>query len=135
PYELMKLGLLNSSHQALAYFGHLLGHVHADAAATDPDVAELVRRYLDEATPTIPRAEGMDLEGFRDELLPRFSNAAIGDTVARHAAHSSDRIPQRLVPVSRENLVAGRPLLTAPALLASYHRYAEGVEEQGGPLH
>src|SRR5690606_15058493 len=26
PFELMKLGLLNSSHQALAYFGHLLGY-------------------------------------------------------------------------------------------------------------
>lgn len=134
PYELMKLGLLNSSHQALAYFGHLLGHVHADAAATDPDVAELVRRYLDEATPTIPRAEGMDLEGFRDELLPRFSNAAIGDTVARLAAYSSDRIPQWLVPVIRENLAAGRQVPMAAAIVASWARYAEGVDEQGRPI-
>ena len=131
PYELMKLGLLNSSHQALAYFGHLLGHVYADQAATDEDIAELVRRYLAEATPAIPRADGMDLEGFRDKLLPRFSNAAIGDTVARLAAFSSDRIPQWVVPVIRTNLAAGRPVTFAAAIVASWARYAEGVDEQG----
>lgn len=134
PYELMKLWLLNSSHQALAYFGHLLGHVYADQAATDPDIAELVRRYLAEATPAVPRAEAMDLEGFRDELLPRFSNAAIGDTTARLAAYSSDRIPQWLVPVIRENLAAGRPVTYAAAIVASWARYAEGVDERGEPI-
>ncbi|WP_156225055.1 mannitol dehydrogenase family protein [Pseudactinotalea suaedae] len=134
PYELMKLGLLNSSHQALAYFGHLLGHVYADQAAGDPDIAELVRRYLDEATPAIPRAEEMDLEGFRDELLPRFSNAAIGDTVARLAAFSSDRIPQWLVPVIRTNISEGRPVRFAAAIVASWARYAEGIDENGQPI-
>jgi mannitol 2-dehydrogenase len=134
PYELMKLGLLNSSHQALAYFGHLLGHVYADQAAGDPDISELVRRYLDEATPAIPRAEEMDLEGFRDELLPRFSNAAIGDTVARLAAFSSDRIPQWLVPVIRTNLSEGRPVRFAAAIVASWARYAEGIDENGQPI-
>lgn len=134
PYELMKLGLLNSSHQALAYFGHLLGHVYADKAATDPDIAELVRRYLAEATPAIPREPEMDLEAFRDELLPRFSNAAIGDTVARLAAYSSDRIPQWLVPVIRENIAAGRLVTHAAAIVASWARYAEGTDEHGQPI-
>lgn len=131
PYELMKLGLLNSSHQALAYFGHLLGHVYADQAATDPEIAGLVRGYLAEATPAIPQDDAMDLAGFRDELLPRFSNAAIGDTVARLAAYSSDRIPQWLVPVIRTNLAAGRPVDHAAAIVASWARYAEGVDEDG----
>lgn len=134
PFELMKLGLLNSSHQALAYFGHLLGHVYADRAATDPDLAAFVTGYLAEATPAIPRADGMDLEGFRDQLLPRFSNAAIGDTIARLAAFSSDRIPQWLVPVIRTNLAAGRPVRFAAAIVASWARYAEGVDEQGNPI-
>lgn len=134
PFELMKLGLLNSAHQALAYFGHLLGHVYADRAATDEDLADFVTAYLAEATPAIPRAEGMDLEGFRDALLPRFSNAAIGDTVARLAAFSSDRIPQWLVPVIRTNIAAGRPVTCAAAIVASWARYAEGVDEQGNPI-
>lgn len=134
PYELMKLGLLNSSHQALAYFGHLLGHVYADQAATDPDIADLVTRYLTEATPSIPQDDEMDLPGFRDQLLPRFSNTAIGDTVARLAAFSSDRIPQWLVPVIRKNLAAGRPVPYAAAIVASWARYAEGVDEDGEPI-
>ncbi|MFV0252585.1 MAG: mannitol dehydrogenase family protein [Beutenbergiaceae bacterium] len=135
PFELMKLWMLNSSHQALAYFGHLLGYRYADQAATDPDIAALVRRYLlQEATPAVPTAPGMDIPGFRDELLPRFANAAIGDTVARLAAFSSDRIPQWLVPVIRQNLAAGRPVETAAAIVASWARYAEGVDEEGQPI-
>src|SRR5690606_19333935 len=59
PYELMKLGLLISSLQALDCFGNLVGNVDADKAATDPDNAELVRSYLAEATTAIPREEEM----------------------------------------------------------------------------
>lgn len=135
PYELMKLGLLNSSHQALAYFGHLLGYTYADEAAADPDIAALVTRYMNaEATPSIPVAPQMDLPAFRDQLLERFGNAAIGDTIARLAAFSSDRIPQWLVPVIRANVEAGRPVACAAAIVASWARYAEGVDETGQPI-
>ena len=36
PYELMKLRLLNASHQALAYFGRLCGYQMVHDAAQDP---------------------------------------------------------------------------------------------------
>ena len=36
PYELMKLRLLNASHQAIAYFGHLCGYRLVHEAAQDP---------------------------------------------------------------------------------------------------
>ena len=38
PYELMKLRLLNCSHQAIAYFGLLLGHTYAHEACGDPEL-------------------------------------------------------------------------------------------------
>ena len=41
PYELMKLRLLNASHQGLAYPGLLTGHVFAHEAATDPAVESI----------------------------------------------------------------------------------------------
>ena len=51
---------------------------------------------------------GIDLDAYKHQLIERFSNAAVRDTVARLCAESSDRIPKWLLPVIRENLAAGR---------------------------
>src|SRR5690606_41575761 len=48
PYELMKLRLLNASHQGLCYFGHLPGYRLADPATADPLISDLLRRYMSE---------------------------------------------------------------------------------------
>ena len=54
PYEQMKLRLLNAGHQAIAYFGYLLGYRFAHEAVADPAIAALARDYMhDEAEPTL----------------------------------------------------------------------------------
>jgi mannitol 2-dehydrogenase len=40
PYELMKLRLLNASHQGMCYFGYLAGYRYAHEAAQDPLFAQ-----------------------------------------------------------------------------------------------
>lgn len=133
PYELMKLRLLNCSHQAVAYFGLLLGHTYAHEAVADEDLVHFTRRlYMDgEGTPTIPPVPGIDLEAYKDQLIERFGNEHVRDTLARLAAESSDRIPTWLVPVIRENLAAGRDVSASAAIVASWARYAEGTGENG----
>jgi mannitol 2-dehydrogenase len=44
---------------------------------------------------------------------------------------SSDRIPKWLLPVIRANLAAGGPVRLSAATVASWARYAEGVDEHG----
>lgn len=135
PYELMKLRLLNAGHQALAYFGYLLGHRFAHDAALDPRMARFVRDYMDrEATPTLPPVPGIDLDAYKDELLERFANPAIADTIARLCQDTSDRIPKWVLPVLRHHLATGGPITHATALIASWARYAEGVDEGGRPI-
>ena len=56
------------------------------------------------------------------------------DTIARLCAGSSDRIPKWLLPVIRENLATGAPVRLSAATVASWARYAEGVDEQGEPI-
>jgi mannitol 2-dehydrogenase len=133
PYELMKLRLLNCSHQAIAYFGLLLGQTFAHEAAQDEDLAPFTRTlYMDrEGTPTVPDVPGIDLDAYKDELMARFSNAHVRDTLARLAAESSDRIPTWMVPVIVENLEAGRDVSACAAIVASWARYAEGTGENG----
>ena len=47
PYELMKLRLLNASHQALCYFAYLDGYRLVHEAAQDPLFREFLRGYMD----------------------------------------------------------------------------------------
>jgi mannitol 2-dehydrogenase len=135
PYELMKLRLLNASHQALCYFGYLAGYRLVHEVAQDPLFANFLLDYMNrEATPTLAPVPGIDLDTYKLQLIERFSNAGVRDTVARLCARSSERIPTWLVPVIRENLAAGRDVTLSAAVVASWARYAEGVDEQGGPI-
>ena len=104
----MKLRLLNASHQGLCYFGYLAGYRLVHDVAQDPLFATFLLAYMDrEATPTLSPVPGIDLDAYKHQLIERFSNAAVRDTVPRLCAESSDRIPKWLVPVIRENLAAG----------------------------
>jgi mannitol 2-dehydrogenase len=135
PYELMKLRLLNASHQALCYFGYLAGYRLGHDVCRDPLFARFVLDYMDrEATPTLHPVPGIDLEAYKRNLIARFSNAEVRDTVARLCAESSDRIPKWLLPVIRHNLATGGEIHRSAAVVASWARYAEGVDEQGKPI-
>jgi mannitol 2-dehydrogenase len=135
PYELMKLRLLNASHQAMAYFGYLCGYRLVHEAAQDPLFQAFMLGYMDfEATPTLAPVPGVDLEGYKHTLIERFSNPQVRDTIARLCAESSDRIPKWLLPVVREQLVTGGEIRRSAAVVASWARYAEGFDEAGQPI-
>lgn len=135
PYELMKLRLLNASHQGLCYLGRLSGHTYVHEAARDENIARFLRRYMDEeATPTLRPLPGVDLDAYKDSLIERFANAEVQDTIARLCAESSDRIPKWLLPVVRERRAAGQPTPLSAAIVASWARYAEGVDETGAAI-
>jgi mannitol 2-dehydrogenase len=135
PYEMMKLRLLNASHQALCYPGALAGYRYAHEVCADPMFVDYLLGYMDrEATPTLHPVPGIDLEFYKRQLIERFANPAVRDTLARLCAESSDRIPKWLVPVIRDNLAAGRPVEFGATIVASWARYAEGIDEQGVPI-
>ncbi|BDS49584.1 mannitol dehydrogenase family protein [Rhodoluna sp. KAS3] len=136
PYELMKLRLLNASHQGLTYFGYLSGYRYAHEATSDPAIAQFLMKYMvEEATPTLLPVPGVDLDAYRHKLIERFSNPEVKDTLARLCAESSDRIPKWLVPVIHERLAQGGDVALSAAIVASWARYAEAVDEQGEPIN
>jgi mannitol 2-dehydrogenase len=136
PYELMKLRLLNASHQGLTYFGYLSGYRYAHEATNDPAIAKLLLNYMEqEATPTLLPVPGVDLDAYRHMLIERFSNPEVKDTLARLCAESSDRIPKWLVPVIHERLAQGGAVTLSAAIVASWARYAEAIDEEGEPIN
>jgi mannitol 2-dehydrogenase len=135
PYELMKLRLLNASHQALCYLGYLSGYRYVHDVCSDPLFTGFLLGYMDdEATPTLSPVPGIDLERYKHQLIERFANPAVRDTVARLAAEGSDRIPKWLVPVIREQLGRGGEVRRSALVVAAWARYAEGVDEAGEPI-
>ena len=135
PYELMKLRLLNGSHQAMSYFGYLSGYRLVHEAARDPLFQAFLTGYMDqEATPTLAAVPGIDLAEYKQTLIERFANPQIRDTIARVCAYSSDRIPKFVLPVIRHQLAHGGQVRHSAAVVASWARYAEGIDEQGEPI-
>jgi mannitol 2-dehydrogenase len=135
PYELMKLRLLNAGHQALCYVAYLIGYRLVHEAAQHPLLRTFLLGYMDEeGTPTLAPVPGVDLDDYKHTLIERFSNPEVRDTVARLCAESSDRIPKWLLPAIRHQLATGGEMKRSAAVVASWARYAEGVDEQGQPI-
>ena len=64
PYELMKLRLLNASHQALCYLGYLAGYRYAHEVCQDPLFVRMLATFMEqEASPTLQPVPGVDLGG------------------------------------------------------------------------
>ncbi len=135
PYELMKLRLLNGCHQALAYLGSLHGYRFVHEVAGDPVFAEFGLGYMArEVSDTLLPVPGVDLGGYQRGLLDRFGNPEIRDSLARICEQTSDRIPKWILPVIRRRLELGLPVLHGATIIASWARYAQGVDERGNPI-
>jgi mannitol 2-dehydrogenase len=120
PYELMKL--------------RQVGYRYVHEVTTDPLFARFLLDYMTtEAIPTLRPVPGVDLPGYARQLIERFSNPEVRDTVARLCANASDCIPKFLLPVIREQLTAGGPVTRSAAVVASWARDAEGTDENGAP--
>lgn len=87
-YVARKLYTHNGGHALLAYLGHLRGHAFVWQAAEDPVLVHALRSAWTETGTALVRAYGLDpeeQERHQDDLLRRFRNRALGDTVVRVA--------------------------------------------------
>lgn len=134
PYELMKLRLLNASHQALGYLGLLAGHTYVHEVCRLPIFVDFLLGYMaHEAVPTLRPVPGMDLDAYQHGLIERFASPAIQDTLARLIFDGSERIPKFLLPVVREQLARDGEISHAALVVASWAAYLEAVDG-GAPV-
>jgi fructuronate reductase/mannitol 2-dehydrogenase len=132
PYEFMKLRLLNASHLAIAGLGRLLGYVHVDETMRDPSLRSYMRALMDRETgPTLTAVPGVDLDAYKTQLLERFGNVAIKDTVDRVNADAPVTL---LIEPIRDRLAAGASVDLLALALAAWMRRATGVDETGKPI-
>ena len=87
-YVARKLFTHNGGHALLAYLGYLRGHTYIWEAAEDPTVVPVVEAAWAETGAALVAAYGFDAAeqaGHQEDLLRRFRNKALGDTIERVA--------------------------------------------------
>jgi fructuronate reductase len=135
PYETMKLRLLNGSHSCIAYLGYLSGHETVSDAMQDENLANFVRRLMDEeSTPTLQLPRGADVESYKTALIRRFYNPALRHRTWQIAMDGSQKLPQRLLGTARDRLKIGAPIDCLALGVAAWMRYVTGVDAQGKPI-
>ena len=81
-----KLFMHNMSHALTAYFGALKGYTYIWEAAEDAEIKLMALRALTESSKALSKEYGVALEellAFSENLLSRFENKLLGDTVER----------------------------------------------------
>ncbi len=135
PYEMMKIRLLNASHQALGYLGYLCGYRYVHDVMADPLFHDYIAHLMDdEVSPLLPPVPGVDLADYKRSLLERFANPKMRDQVARLCIDGSARMPKFLLPSISEARASGRPYRLLTLAVAGWFRYLRGVDEQGAPI-
>ena len=135
PYEMMKIRLLNAGHFALGYLGYLAGHECVHDTIRDPAFRIFIRRLMDEeVTPLLTPPQGIDLASYKDQLLQRFGNEDIKDTLTRICQDGSPKAPKFILPSIRERLAKGTPARLLTFAIAGWLRYLSGVDEKGLPI-
>lgn len=135
PYERVKMRLLNASHQAMCYIGLLLGYEFAHEAIADPQINRLVRGMMDEeVTPLLTAPVGMDLGDYKNSLMQRFANPAMGDQLARIATEGSARVPGFVLPSIVEQLERGGNIRRLAFTVACWFRFLQGTNDSGREL-
>lgn len=134
PFELMKIHMLNASHQAFCHLGVLLGYETSDQAMADPQIVQLLNRYMNTVRPLINEPPGENLLKYQNTLLERFGNPAIKDQLARIAFDASSRIPKFVLPMARAQLEKGEPVDIFAFVVACWIRYLGGQDDAGKPI-
>ena len=134
PYELMKLRLLNASHQAHGYFGYLAGYRYAHEVCQDPLFAEfLLGVHGPGGTPT--------LGPYPASISTPTSTADRAVRQPGGARHPRPALRGELGPHPQVGAAGRSPqprhggeVQRSALVVAAWARYAEGVDEQGEPI-
>lgn len=128
-YETMKIRLLNGSHSALAYPAYLLGYRYVEQALGDDKIRKFIReQYMKEVGNSVPPLFGFDQEEYKDQLIARFQNPSIKDTILRLAQDGTKKFANALSPALRYALDGGHPFQAMVMALAFWLQFAASVD-------
>jgi fructuronate reductase len=134
PHEIMKLRLLNGSHSAIAYLGQLAGLTTVADAMREPALAQFVTGLMAEAAATLRMPSNVDLAGYRQALLERFTNPALQHRTAQIAMDGSQKLPMRIFATALDRIVNGQTAPRMALVTAAWLRCLQQRDDNGSSL-
>jgi fructuronate reductase len=114
----------------MAYAGSIRGHETVHEAVSDPVVRSWVEQWWDDAARHLP-LPAEDITAYRAALLERYGNPRIRHLLRQIAADGSQKVPIRILPVVRADLVEGGVPTGAARVLAAWVCHLRG---RGAPV-
>jgi mannitol-1-phosphate/altronate dehydrogenase len=131
-YELMKIRLLNGSHSALSYPAYMMGITAVHDAVNTDVIRDFIRNhYMEEITTTLAPVPGMDLNGYKDKLISRFSNINIADTILRLASDGSKKISNAIIRPLEETIDRKKDMNAIILTLAMWEYFFIFKDDEG----
>lgn len=131
-YEAVKGRMLNASHALMSYPALLLGYRYVHDAMKDPDIIALLTKFLEsDVEPLIDPPAGLSLSAYREKIIERFSNPAIGDQLLRVAHDGASKLPVFHTKTIMQLAERDGDMRREALLLACFQRYLRGVDDSG----
>ena len=135
PYEEAKIRILNGGHTCLAYLGALAGHHTFDQAMADPQLfAHFEEFERNEVLPALVDELPFDKNLYLDQIIMRFKNASIGDTVERICADGYLKFPIFIHPTLAGCLKQGIMPQAGLRAIASWYVFCKHIEAGTLPI-
>jgi len=129
PYEETKIRVLNGGHTALAYLAALEGIETFDEAMRVPHLLEHFQNFESkEVLPALTLDLPFSKVDYLQEIIKRFGNVAIGDTVARICADGMAKFPIFIRPTLESCFAQGIVPVYAIHSIASWYVFAQHVD-------
>ena len=128
PFEETKIRVLNGGHTALAYLAALEGLTTFDEAMRHPELRSHFDKFeQEEVLPALTLSLPFDKASYEEKIAQRFSNQAIGDTVARICADGMAKFPIFIRPTLEGCFAQGIIPHHAIRSIASWYVFARHV--------
>eukprot|EP00918_Siedleckia_nematoides_P033851 GHVU01073611.1.p1 GENE.GHVU01073611.1~~GHVU01073611.1.p1 ORF type:complete len:511 (-),score=105.49 GHVU01073611.1:53-1585(-) len=140
-YECMKLRLLNGVHSQIAHLSYLCGYRYVDEAISELAIGTFARNYLDEVSLSV-KAElqkqalqnQVDVERYKENILQRFRNKMIKDTLERVAIDGSTKLYNTLRETMLDLTESDAHVNHLACGVAGYIVFMAGVDEKGADI-
>ena len=127
PWSDVKLRLVNGGHCLLAYLGLLAGYRTVAEVMAAPRFPGLLTAWLVEASTSLRRLpDGLDLDGYRAQVIERFENPGIAYDLAKIATDGSVKLPIRIGSTAADLVARGVAAPLSALVLAAWIAHAGG---------
>ncbi|WP_165748717.1 mannitol dehydrogenase family protein [Cellulophaga sp. Z1A5H] len=132
PYENTKLRILNAGHSILGILGTLNGYKYVHEVANDEHFIFFLESFIKtEVNPNFQNIDQHNLKAYTKEVIERFKNTHINDSLSRICKESSSKIPIFVFPTLKDQITNHQSIEYGTFVIAAWCKYYDGIDDFG----